>query len=485
MSVLSWIRNTSSLFSVLILAAPPISRAEGSATAVPQSVENAVMTDAPNVPPPIGRKHDAKVVVHLEVKEVVQRLADGVEFTFWTFGGHVPGKFMRVRAGDLIEFHLDNHPDNKMPHNIDLHAVTGPGGGAASSFTAPGHSSVFSFRALNPGIYVYHCATAPVGMHIGNGMYGLIFVEPKEGLPKVDHEFYVMQGEFYTKGANGDPGLQPFSMEKAIDEKPDYVLFNGASGALLGANALTAKRGETVRIFAGNGGPNLSSAFHVIGEIFDTVRLEGGTTVTHNIQTTAIPPGGAAIVEFKLDVPGTYIIVDHAITRAFNKGAMAQLKVAGAEDKNIYSGKTSDEVYQPEGTRIQTIEPGAPPPPAATTKAQRLEIGKQVYAQNCAACHQADGTGIPSAFPPLAKSDFLSADAARAIRVVSGGLSGKITVNGKDYNGVMPAWNLTDEELAGVLTYVSASWGNSGADVTAAEVKKNRVAAGANAPAGD
>ena len=163
-------------------------------------VENAILAQAPNVPPPITRRHALKVIVNLEVREVTKRLADGVEYVFWTFGGDVPGSFIRIREGDQVEFHLNNHQNNKMPHSIDLHAVSGPGGGAASSFTAPGHSSVFSFEALHPGLFVYHCATAPVGMHIGNGMYGLILVEPKEGLPPVDHEYYVMQGEFYTTG---------------------------------------------------------------------------------------------------------------------------------------------------------------------------------------------------------------------------------------------------------------------------------------------
>jgi FtsP/CotA-like multicopper oxidase with cupredoxin domain len=181
-----------------------------------QGVEEAILTDAPNVPPPITRDHATKVIVKLEVIELVKRMTDGVDYTFWTFGGSVPGKFMRIRHGDEVEFHLMNRHDSKMPHNIDLHAVTGPGGGAAASFTAPGHESVFSFKAINPGLYVYHCATAPVGMHVANGMYGLILVEPKGGLPKVDKEFYVMQSEFYTKGSHGDAGLQPFDMEKAL-----------------------------------------------------------------------------------------------------------------------------------------------------------------------------------------------------------------------------------------------------------------------------
>src|SRR6186997_3267496 len=194
--------------------------------------EIAILTEAPNVPPPIRRQHATKVIVNLEVREVVKRMADGVDYLFWTFGGEVPGLFIRVREGDLVEFHLGNHQSSKMPHNIDLHAVTGPGGGAASSFTAPGHKSQFSFKAINPGLYVYHCATAPVGMHVANGMYGLILVEPKTPLPPVDREYYVMQSEFYTKGPYGESGLQPFSMEKALREDADYVVFNGAVGSI-------------------------------------------------------------------------------------------------------------------------------------------------------------------------------------------------------------------------------------------------------------
>ncbi len=229
-------------------------------------VEQAILTPAPNVPPPITRKHASKVIINLEVKEITKHLADGVDYVFWTFGGDVPGSFIRIREGDFVEFHLNNAPDSKMPHNIDLHAVTGPGGGAAASFTAPGHSSQFSFMALNPGLYVYHCATAPVGMHIANGMYGLILVEPKEGLPPVNREFYVMQGEFYTAGKFGEEGLQPFDLEKAVDERPSYVVFNGAVGALSGDKALKANVGEKIRFFVGNGGPNLVSSFHIIGE---------------------------------------------------------------------------------------------------------------------------------------------------------------------------------------------------------------------------
>lgn len=436
--------------------------------------EEAVLTDAPNVPPPIKRKNNTKVIVNLETKEVVKRMADGVDYMFWTFGGSVPGKFIRVMEGDLVEFHLHNHPSSKMPHNIDLHAVTGPGGGAAASFTAPGHSSVFSFKALNPGLYVYHCATAPVGMHIANGMYGLILVEPREGLPKVDREYYVMQGDFYTKGKYGEPGLQPFSMEKAILEQPDYVVFNGSVGAMTGDKAIKANVGENVRLFVGNGGPNLVSSFHVIGEIFDYVNLEGGTTETKNVQTTLVPAGGSTIVEFKVDVPGTLILVDHSIFRTFNKGSLGMLKVEGAEDLEIYSGKTSDEVYLPEGGTIQDVSGAAPTQVLAKTKTERMENGKRVYEGSCMACHQSNGTGVAGAFPPLAKSDFLNADRKRAIQVVVGGLSGPVKVNGVTYNSVMPAQQLSDEDVANALTYVYNSWENSGGEVTPSEVKAQR-----------
>src|SRR3989338_6513321 len=309
-------------------------------------VEEAILTHAPDVPPVITRTHPAKVKVHLEVREVEGELDSGVKYTFWTFGGKVPGKFIRVREGDTIEFHLANHPSSKLPHNIDLHAVTGPGGGATSSFTAPGHASQFTFKAMNAGLYIYHCATAPVGMHIANGMYGLIYVQPKKALPKVDHEYYVLQSDFYTEGNFGDKGLQPFSMEKAIKEDASYVVFNGSVNALTGDQALTAKVGDTVRLFVGNGGPNLVSSFHVIGEIFDKVYTEGGIHPNQeNVQTTLVPAGGSAIVEFKMDVPGTFILVDHSIFRAFNKGALGMLKASGAERKEIYSGKEVDEIY--------------------------------------------------------------------------------------------------------------------------------------------
>ncbi|RZJ08782.1 MAG: nitrite reductase, copper-containing, partial [Rubrivivax sp.] len=401
-------------------------------------------------------------------------------YTFWTFGGTVPGSFIRVRQGDTVEFHLKNHPSSKMPHNIDLHGVTGPGGGAASSFTAPGHESQFTFKALNEGIYVYHCATAPVGMHVANGMYGLILVEPPQGLPKVDHEFYVMQGDFYTTGKYREKGLQPFDMEKAIAEQPTYVLFNGAEGALTGDRAMNAKVGQTVRMFVGNGGPNLVSSFHVIGAIFDNVRFEGGTLAQKNVQTTLIPAGGAVSVDFKAKVPGSYVLVDHSIFRAFNKGALAILKIDGPEDKSIYSGKEVDSVYLGDRAAPNMKAVATATQAAATgklTQQDQVAAGKALFAGTCSVCHQANGAGMAGVFPPLAKSDWLGGDAKKAIDVVLHGLSGKVKVNGNDYDSVMPPMNqLNDDEVANILTYVLNSWGNPGGTVSSDEVKKQRAA---------
>jgi nitrite reductase (NO-forming) len=299
--------------------------------------EIAVLTDAPHVPPAIKRDYATKVIVNLDIIEKKMRLADGVEYTMWTFGGSVPGKFIRVREGDLVELHLKNAASSTMPHNIDLHAVTGPGGGAKTSLTMPGGESVFTFTALNPGLFVYHCATSPVPMHMANGMYGMILVEPKEGLAPVDREFYVMQSEFYTKGDFGAKGLQDLDMEKGVEEKPTYVVFNGSADALTGEGALKAKTGDRVRIFIGDAGPNLTSSFHVIGEVFDNVYVEGGTVAQHNVQTTLIPAGGTSIVEFGVENPGDLILVDHSIFRAFNKGTLGMLKVEGAENKKVFA----------------------------------------------------------------------------------------------------------------------------------------------------
>ena len=430
--------------------------------------EMAELTSPPYVPKPVGTRAAKKLKVDLEIIEQEGEIMDGTKYLFWTFGGTVPGSFIRTRVGDEVEFTLKNHQDNKLPHNIDLHAVTGPGGGAAASLVAPGQQRTFSFKCLNPGLYVYHCAQAPVPLHIANGMYGLILVEPEGGLPPVDKEYYVMQGDFYTDGAYGAGGTQAFNQEKALKENPDYIVFNGKVGSLTQDGALTANPGETVRLFVGNGGPNKVSSFHVIGEIFDRVHVEGGSLLNENVQTTLIPAGGAAIVEFKVDVPGSYVLVDHSIFRAFNKGALGLLVANGEENRKIYA--KNEAVPYVSDLKISTT----PKDEAIMnkTKEQQIADGKGIYTKVCVACHQAQGQGMEGAFPPLAKSDFLNADVDRAIDIVLHGKQGEITVNGKKYNSVMTPQPLSVQEVADVLTYVYNTWDNSKKVVTPEMVQK-------------
>lgn len=278
-----------------------------------------------------------RVKIELETREVIAEMADGVKFNYWTFDGTVPGPFLRVREGDTVDLTLKNSRTSIHNHSIDLHAVTGPGGGATVTDVAPGQSKTFTFKALNPGIYVYHCAHPNVASHMAHGMYGLILVEPKEGLAKVDKEFYIMQGEFYSTGGLGKKGLQIFDAQEMLDGKPQYITFNGRIGGAVGT--MKAHTGETVRVFFGNGGVNLISSFHLIGEIFDSVYPEGsiGGPIFKNVQTTAVPAGGAAIAEFKLEIPGKFIFVDHALAR-LDRGAWGTLEVDGTQNKDIFNG---------------------------------------------------------------------------------------------------------------------------------------------------
>ena len=309
------------------------------AAASPRKVPTveAEVTYAPAVPPPVGRRAPAIVKVHLDSSMKALPITTGVRYQFWMFNGHVPGPFIRARVGDTLEVHVTNSDESGMPHNVDLHAVTGPGGGAKVTTVVQGEERVAWFQLLHPGLFIYHCAAPPVMDHIANGMYGLILVEPKGGLPKVDREFYVLQSEFYAKEpAQGSDTLE-FSHEQGLLEHPRFVVFNGRVGSLIGDGALAAKTGERVRIFFGNAGPNLISSFHVIGEIFDDVYREADlvSPPAHSVQTTLVPAGGATVVEFGVEVPGDYTLVDHAIFRV-EQGAVGFLKVDGAPRHDLY-----------------------------------------------------------------------------------------------------------------------------------------------------
>ena len=309
--------------------------------AAPQTVVEADISREPDdLPPPVVRREPQTVRVDLLSVEVEGRLAEGTTFGYWTFNGKVPGPFLRVRVGDTIDIHLKNSADSSMIHSVDFHAATGPGGGAAALQVDPGQEKSMTWKALVPGLYVYHCATPMVAEHIANGMYGLILVEPEGGLPPVDREFYVMQGEIYTDVPYGQHGSAEFSVDKLLSERPEYFVFNGSVGALTKLHPLHAKVGDNVRIFFGVGGPNYTSSFHVIGGIFDKVYALGGlqTPPLNGIQTVTVPAGGAVITEFKLRVPGNYTLVDHALARA-ERGLLGVLSAEGPPNPEIYNGK--------------------------------------------------------------------------------------------------------------------------------------------------
>jgi nitrite reductase (NO-forming) len=340
--------------------------------------------DPSAVPPPITRRENATVKYALEAISVRAQLAPDVTYEYWTFNKQVPGPMMRVREGDTVEVSLFHNPAGhshaSLPddldlavsgpfdvktayadeghahdttaaadphtagaadpghaaHSVDLHAVLGPGGGAMMTQTEHMQTKTFAFKAMRPGIYIYHCASPHIPTHIANGMYGMILVEPKEGMAKVDHEFYVMQGEFYTAGKTGETGLQAFSKEKMDAEHPEYVVFNGRVGSLTGPRALQSKVGEKVRIYFGVG-TFLPSNFHVIGGILEKLYPEGDiiSPPHRNVQTTLVPAGGAMMTEFTTEVPGKFLLVDHALPRAVDKGALGELIVGGEEQPGI------------------------------------------------------------------------------------------------------------------------------------------------------
>lgn len=296
-----------------------------------------IAQDPNTVGEPVGKRGPKHLTLDLESTEIEGRLSDGSTYKYWTFNNKVPGPFVRVRVGDTITVNLRNAANSTNIHSIDFHAVTGPGGGAAVTQVAPGQTKSFTFKALHPGLFVYHCATPMVAHHIASGMYGMILVEPEGGLPKADREFYVMQGELYTAERHGAKGLQEFSLEHLLEENPQHLMFNGTMDALTKTYQMEANTGDNVRIYFGVGGPNLTSSFHVIGEVFDKVYNEASLTSPPltDVQTTLVPPGGATIVEFKVDVPGRYMLVDHALSR-MEKGLVGYLTVRGEANREIF-----------------------------------------------------------------------------------------------------------------------------------------------------
>jgi nitrite reductase (NO-forming) len=304
-----------------------------------------IVRDPTDVPPPIAYQNPTVVHVALTAEEVLGTLdaSAGTTYRYWTFNGKVPGPMIRVRQGDSVEVTLRNDASSHMAHSLDFHAALGPGGGAALSQTAPGKSKTFTFQATTPGLFVYHCGTPMIAEHMANGMYGVILVEPEKGLQHVDREYYVMQGEIYTSEPKGKEGLQQFSAAKLMSEAPEYYVFNGAVDALTTQHPMPAKVGETVRVFFANAGPNQTSSTHAVGEIFTRVYQLGSLTSPPltDVQTTGVPPGAAAVLEFAAKIPGKFALMDHAISR-MAQGNMALFVVTGLENTALMHAGEAD-----------------------------------------------------------------------------------------------------------------------------------------------
>ncbi len=299
------------------------------------------------IPSPIRRSRTMHHDLTLTAREVLAEIEPGVRFLYMTFDGQVPGPLLRIRVGDTVRLTLRNPHGNTLLHTVDLHAVYGPGGGMEALLAAPGQEKSLFFKALYPGSFVYHCAVPDLDFHIASGMYGMILVEPEEGLPPVTREFYLGQHETYVAAAAGPQGFHAFDFDALLREDPTYVLLNGQKQALTpdGYGALAANVGETVRIFFVNGGPNLTSSFHPIGNVWTKLWVNGTfrTAPDAYMQTCAVPPGSTLVADLALPVPGQVKLVDHALTRVVRKGMLGVIDVAGPAQPQIFRPEAAGE----------------------------------------------------------------------------------------------------------------------------------------------
>ncbi|AWN17936.1 Copper-containing nitrite reductase [Salinisphaera sp. LB1] len=305
-------------------------------------VGNSIAADARRVPQPITRDHAVHHDIELMAREVTACLDNGARFDFMTWNGQVPGPFLRVRQDDTVTLTLTSPSTNTRPHSIDLHAVYGTGGGSAATLVVPGgQSKAVRFKCLYPGAFIYHCAVPNLDEHISRGMFGMIVVEPHEGLPPVDREFYLGQHELYTREPFGSKGLLHFDDPAMIREQPHYVVFNGAVDGYTPdrLGRLHARVGETIRVFMVSGGPNLLSSFHPIGNVWARCWPQGALAnpPLKYIQTQPVPPGSCFVGDMALPVPETIKLVDHALSRVVHQGLLAEIEVSGAPNPAVYN----------------------------------------------------------------------------------------------------------------------------------------------------
>lgn len=269
--------------------------------------------------PPVARERTTKV--QFTAREVPLRIADDAVISAWTFDGDIPGPVLHVKQGDTIEFTLAN--SGSIPHSMDFHtAQIDPK--VAFRSAAPGQKVSYTFKAKYPGVFLYHCGTSPVLMHIGSGMVGAVVVDPVSPLAPAK-EFVLVESEYYLGDAKG--GVLPFDYTKMLATLPDYVVFNGRPSQYMMA-PIVVRVGDRVRFYVANAGPTHACNFHVVGEQFDTVYLGAPPgTPLHGVQTFAVAPGGGLIFELLADVPGEFVFVNHGFGHG-QKGAIGVLSVA-------------------------------------------------------------------------------------------------------------------------------------------------------------
>ena len=428
---------------------------------------------------PVQKARDARlppltsgdsVDVEIESTDASVSIASGVEYQAWTFGDSVPGPVIHVRQGQTVNVTFTNR--GTMEHSLDFHsAITPPNMHYAE--VKPGEKLTYSFIAKVPGAFLYHCGTPPVLLHIGNGMYGAIIVDPATPLPPAAESYVIVQSEWYTQQISGK--LMGPDFQKMKDERPDEVVFNGVAFQYKD-HPLTAAPGKLVRIYFVNAGPDLWSSFHVIGGIFDKVYPGGDAAdAVSGVSTYTVGPGAGAIFDITLDQPGNYVFVDHDMAHAII-GAQGVLRVGdaaaiAAEKPPIAAAPAS-----------APAAPAAVAPPAsapAATGPYKFDPahGASLYASTCSACHQATGTGLPGAFPPL-KGDpvVLNPDPTEQIETILNGAHGR-NIGDTTYPSAMPPFGsaLNDADVADIINHERSSWGNQGKPVTADQVKAERA----------
>ncbi len=294
-----------------------------------------------DIPSPINRNRPVTHNITLESKDLISEIEPGVQFKFMTYGGQVPGPMIRVRQGDKMNLTFKNNSQNTLLHNVDFHAVYGTGGGSKATLCPPGQSRELHAKLMYPGAFIYHCAVPKLDEHISSGMFGMIVVEPNEGLSEVDHEFYLGQHEVYSNKEAGEKGFHEIDVESMKAENPTYVLLNGEKKALTedGYGTMKTQVGDTARIFMVTGGPNLSSSFHAIGNVWTKAWREGAiaSEPEEYVQTCHVAPGSCGIFEMDFPVPEKSFLVDHALSRYNRKGMLGVIEVEGEEQPHIFN----------------------------------------------------------------------------------------------------------------------------------------------------